>query len=106
MPKYTYPTCPSCDQKILFRHGLLLWNPWHFKCPHCSSTLETTKVWKAGFLCSFPAGLLIAAISIYQEQQGLWTTADSLMFFFIVFVVLVLLSFVTWPFLKLKVKNA
>ena len=83
----------------------MIWNPWSFKCPLCSALLEANVVMKSVIIGSIPMGLLFAAIAIYQEEKGRWVTADSLTFFFWLFIVSFIFGSLIWPFVSFKVKK-
>ena len=97
--------CPACKGILKHRHRLKMFNPWKHKCPLCGAVLETTGSRKIMTFASALLGCLTVCFAFFMEETGKWVFTDSLVFFAIALVVVIIFSFVLWPFAKFKIKE-
>ena len=100
-----YPICPNCNNKISFIQGLKFLNPWKIKCPHCETYIQANRLYKVLTVIAPFFGFAIAGVAIYFEETEKWETNDSLLYFFIIFSILSLIAYKTWPYVKFLSKT-
>lgn len=76
-----------------------------FQCKNCKTRLEAGWVTKLLMILALPLGLALAGIAIWQEETGNCDSLDSQRWFFGVFIVIGLLSYLSWPTSKFKIKG-
>ena len=75
--------CPSCRGRLSYSFSWTVWNPFHFRCPHCGAALKITNFVRAlRFPCAL--GLVIAAAAIALEETGALPEGRSLLYIVIV----------------------
>jgi DNA-directed RNA polymerase subunit RPC12/RpoP len=95
--------CPKCGKRYSYWESWKIWNPMKYVCPYCSSVLRIgPKSLRNVLAISCGIGLFIALFAVSMEERAGWKTADSMMFFGIIFpVILVPLSYACWRLVDL-----
>ena len=99
------PSCPECDQAIIFLQSFKNINPWKYKCPNCKAKITVSRYWKVLNILGFFLGAFIAGIAIYQEENNIWEMSDSLTFFALVLTILLPSSYLSWLYVEFKPYN-
>ena len=82
-----------------------MWNPWKCFCPYCRAELEAGPFSKGFMAASLPLGIALAAVAIIQEEAGRWQTSDSMLYFGIVFIVLLVIGLAAWPRTQFRLRK-
>ena len=98
--------CPKCKREFSFLYSFRIINPWKYRCPSCGALLTAGKQATITLALAGVIGLVIALVAIVMEEAKLWTTQDSLIWFFIALpITIVPYQYWCWKWIRFRERD-
>ena len=91
------PICPKCQKALPYRFAFRLFNPYDFRCPHCTARLRCRLITFEIVVYAIVGFLITAPVFRFYIATWAWTTPVMIAYMAVCFPIVTLVShFIFW----------